>query len=39
MDWAGAALELRKRVHGGGRVLPGLVVRRQAEIALMSLWI
>ena len=36
MDWAGAALELRKWVHGGGRVLPGLVARRQAEIALMS---
>jgi lysozyme len=37
LDWAGAALELRKWVHGGGRVLPGLVVRRQAEIALMGL--
>ena len=36
MDWAGAALELRKWVHGGGRVLPGLVARRQAEIALMG---
>ena len=36
MDWAGAALELRNWVHGGGRVLPGLVVRRQAEIALMG---
>ena len=36
MDWAGAALELRKWVHGGGRVLPGLVARRQAEIALMN---
>ena len=35
-DWAGAALELRKWVHGGGRVLPGLVARRQAEIALLS---
>ena len=35
-DWAGAALELRKWVHGGGRVLPGLVARRQAEIALMG---
>ena len=35
MDWAGAALELGKWVHGGGRVLPGLVARRQAEIALM----
>jgi lysozyme len=35
-DWPGAALELRKWVHGGGRVLPGLVARRQAEIALMG---
>jgi len=35
-DWAGAALELRKWVHGGGRVLPGLVARRQAEIALLG---
>ena len=35
-DWAGASLELRKWVHGGGRVLPGLVARRQAEIALMG---
>ena len=35
-DWVGARLELRKWVHGGGRVLPGLVVRRQAEIALMG---
>ena len=36
LDWTGAALELRKWVHGGGRVLPGLVARRQAEIALLS---
>jgi lysozyme len=35
-DWPGAALELRKWVHGGGRVLPGLVARRQAEIALLE---
>ena len=35
-DWAGAALELRKWVHGDGRVLPGLVARRQAEIALLG---
>ena len=33
-DWGGAAVELRKWVRGGGRVLPGLVRRRQAEIAL-----
>ena len=35
-DWAGAALELRKWVHGGGRALPGLVARRQAEISLLG---
>jgi lysozyme len=35
-DWPGAAQELRKWVHGGGRVLLGLVVRRQAEIALLE---
>ena len=37
MAWAGAAQELCKWVHGGGRVLPGLVARRQAEIALLGL--
>ena len=35
-DWPGTALELRKWVHGGGRVLSGLVARRQAEIALLG---
>jgi lysozyme len=34
-DWSAAALELRRWVYGGGRVLPGLVVRREAEIALV----
>lgn len=34
-DWAGAAVELRKWVRGGGRVLPGLVKRREAEARLM----
>lgn len=34
-DWSGAAVELRKWVRGGGRVLPGLVARREAEIALL----
>jgi lysozyme len=36
-DWPGAARELRKWVRGGGRVLPGLVLRREAEIALLGL--
>lgn len=31
-DWAGTAQELRRWVYGGGKVLPGLVLRREAEI-------
>lgn len=34
-DWEGAAEELNKWVYGGGRVLRGLVIRRQAEAQLM----
>ena len=34
-DWRGAQRELNKWVHGGGRVLPGLVQRRLAEGALL----
>lgn len=34
-DWAGARVELLKWVRGGGRVLPGLVLRRQVEAALL----
>lgn len=34
-DWPGAAQELRRWVHGGGRVLPGLVARREAEVTLL----
>ena len=34
-DWTGAAQELLRWVHGGGRVLPGLVLRREAELALL----
>ena len=34
-DYAGAASELRKWVNGGGRKLPGLVLRREADIALL----
>jgi lysozyme len=36
-DWADAAEQLRKWVRGGGRVLPGLVKRREAEILLLPL--
>jgi lysozyme len=35
-DLAGAAAELRKWVRGGGRVLSGLVLRREAEAALLQ---
>lgn len=35
-DWSSAGTELGRWVRGGGRVLPGLVVRRQAEAALMK---
>lgn len=35
-EWEHAAGELRRWVYGGGRVLPGLVLRRAAEIALLS---
>ena len=35
-DWHGVASELRRWVYGGGRVLPGLVARRQAEIMLLG---
>jgi len=34
-DWSGAAQELRRWVNGGGKVLPGLVVRREEEISLV----
>jgi lysozyme len=33
-DWSGAAEAFRAWVRGGGKVLPGLVKRREAEIAL-----
>lgn len=35
-DWTSAAQELRRWVYGGGRVLPGLVLRREAEIQLLA---
>jgi lysozyme len=34
-DWSGATQELRRWVYGGGKVLPGLVARREAEVALV----
>jgi lysozyme len=35
-DWAAVPAELRKWVRGGGRVLPGLVRRRDAEIRVIG---
>ena len=34
-DWAAAASELGRWIYGGGRVLPGLVLRREAEVQLL----
>lgn len=34
-DWEGAKEQLAKWVRGGGKVLPGLVRRRQAEASLL----
>lgn len=34
-DWDGARVELAKWINGGGRKLPGLVLRRAAEAALL----
>jgi lysozyme len=36
-DWRSAANELGRWVRGGGRVLPGLVVRREVESQLLAL--
>ena len=35
-DWEGAAEQLRKWVFGGGKKLPGLVIRREAEARLLE---
>jgi lysozyme len=35
-DWVAASQELRRWVYGGGRVLPGLLARREAEAHLLS---
>lgn len=34
-DWIAVGQELRRWVYGGGQVLPGLVTRREAEVALL----
>lgn len=35
-DWEGAARQLLRWVYGGGRALPGLVFRREAECVLLT---
>jgi lysozyme len=35
LDWNGANTEIRKWVMGGGKSLPGLVKRREAEALLL----
>ena len=35
-DWTAVATELRRWVYGGGKVLPGLVTRRNAELRLLE---
>jgi lysozyme len=35
-DWIGAGREIRRWVFGGGRKLPGLVLRREAEARLLE---
>ncbi len=35
-DWNAAGRELRRWVYGGGKVLPGLVARRESEVSLLS---
>jgi lysozyme len=35
-DWVAVMLELRRWIYGGGKVLPGLVTRREVEAALLS---
>ena len=34
-DWITASQELRRWIYGGGKVLPGLVTRREAEATLL----
>lgn len=35
-DWRGACSELVKWVHGGGRRLPGLIIRRALEVKMIQ---
>lgn len=35
-DWPAAARELRRWIYGGGRILPGLVARREMEARIIE---
>lgn len=35
-DWNAAAQELRRWIYAGGKVLPGLVARRETEVRMLS---
>lgn len=35
-DWSGAGVELKRWIYAGGRILPGLVARRESERVLLS---
>ena len=35
-DWSSSARELSRWIYGGGKILPGVVVRRKIEATLMS---
>lgn len=35
-DWGAAERELRRWVYGGGKVLPGLIIRRCAEVTYLQ---
>jgi len=35
-DWIAAMHELRRWIYGGGKVLPGLIARRDAEVLLLA---
>lgn len=35
-DWVAAGQELRRWVYGGGKLLTGLVIRRKAEVLLLT---
>jgi lysozyme len=35
-DWMATATELRRWIYGGGKALPGLIARREAEVKLVA---